>query len=199
MHLCWGPITFFCQSGRWFGQTMSCWDFWKISFVVLGGQKYQRDDSLGRYTSIHHINTLFPSTYDVRLLIDETFRGFAAKLGGFVSIAMFRGGDARFCGVLIRNTCVDAQRQWLTFNAFEGHPLPSLDIRKRDLSSWKAICTGVESNGGKSMWKIDNFIVNFVGRRPPRRVRAYKSTNNNKLNNIPMAPHQVIYLVGSYR
>ena len=31
----------------------------------------------------------------MRWLIDGKFRGVAATFGGFVSIAMFRGGDAR--------------------------------------------------------------------------------------------------------
>ena len=59
---------------------------------MLGGQKYQHDDSLGSCTSIHYISTLFPPTYDMRWLIDGKFRGVAAKVGDFTSIAMFRVG-----------------------------------------------------------------------------------------------------------
>ena len=59
---------------------------------MLGGQKYQHDDSLGSCTSIHYISTLFPPTYDMRWLIDGKFHALAAKVGDFTSIAMFRGG-----------------------------------------------------------------------------------------------------------
>ena len=59
---------------------------------MLGGQKYLHGDSLGTYTPIHYISTLFPPTCDMRWLIDGKFRGVAAKIGGFVSVAMFRGG-----------------------------------------------------------------------------------------------------------
>ena len=59
---------------------------------MLGGQKYQHDDSLGSCTSIHYISTLFPPEYDMRWLIDGKFRGVAAKVDDFTSIAMFRGG-----------------------------------------------------------------------------------------------------------
>ena len=66
--------------------------FWRVTFIVLGGQKYQHDHSLGSCTTIHYISTLFPPTYDMRGLIDGKFRGVAAKVGDFTSIAMFRGG-----------------------------------------------------------------------------------------------------------
>ena len=38
------------------------------------------------------ISTLFPPRYDVIRLIGGKFRGIAADIGAFVSIAMFRGG-----------------------------------------------------------------------------------------------------------
>ena len=66
--------------------------FLEGTFVVLGGQKYQHDDSLGSRTSIHYISTLFSHIYDIRWLIDGKFRGVAAKVGDFTSIAMCRGG-----------------------------------------------------------------------------------------------------------
>ena len=59
---------------------------------MLEGQKHQHDDSLGSFTSIHYISTLFPPTYDIRLLIDGKFHALAARVGDFTSIAMFRGG-----------------------------------------------------------------------------------------------------------
>ena len=59
---------------------------------MLGGQEYQHDDSLGSCMSIHHTSTLFPPIYDMRWPIDGKFRGVAAKVGDFTSIAMFRGG-----------------------------------------------------------------------------------------------------------
>ena len=59
---------------------------------MVGGQKYQHDDSLGSCKSIHYTSTLFPPTYDMRWLIDGKFRGAAAKVDDFASIARFRGG-----------------------------------------------------------------------------------------------------------
>ena len=66
--------------------------FLEDEFRPSGRSKVPNEDSLGPYTSIHSISTLFSSKHGVGWLIDETFRGFAAKFGGFVSIAMFRGG-----------------------------------------------------------------------------------------------------------
>ena len=60
--------------------------------MFLGGQNYHHDDGLGPCASIHHISTSFPPAYNMRMLIDGKFRGVAAKIGGFVGIAMFRGG-----------------------------------------------------------------------------------------------------------
>ena len=71
---------------------MSCCHFWRVTFIVLGGQKYQHDDSLGSWTFIHYISTSFPPTCDVRWLIDGKFHALAAKVGDFICIAMFRGG-----------------------------------------------------------------------------------------------------------
>ena len=92
MYPSWGPIAFSCHLLRWFGQNISCCHFWRVTFIVLGGQKYQHDDSLGSCTSIHYTSTLFPPTYDMRWLIDGKFRGLAAKVDEFISIWMFRGG-----------------------------------------------------------------------------------------------------------
>ena len=88
----WGPIAFSWQLGRWSGQTVSCCVFWRERFVLRWGQNYKHDDSLGPCPSIHLISTFFSATYDIRCLIGWKFRGFASKIGGFVSIAMFRGG-----------------------------------------------------------------------------------------------------------
>ena len=63
-----------------------------LSFVLLGGQNYQHDNSLGPCASIHLISTLFPPRYDIRRLIDGKFRAVAPKIDGFIGIAMFRGG-----------------------------------------------------------------------------------------------------------
>ena len=82
-------------SGNWIGHfsnSIFCCNFWRISFVLLGGQNYQSDDSLGPYTSIHYIGTFSSPTYGMRWLIHGKFRRFAAKFSGFVSIAMFREG-----------------------------------------------------------------------------------------------------------
>ena len=178
---------------------MSCWHFWKMSFVLLGGRKYQTKivwvltRPFTPSVPYSHLNMVWGGS------LMKRSEGLLLNLVVLWVSQCFVEVDATFCGVLIRNTSVDAQRQWLTYNAFEGHPLPSHDIRKRYLSSWKAICADKESNGGESMWKFDDFIVNLSDRQPPRRDRAYKSTNNNELKNTHIAPHLVIYLVGSYR
>ena len=65
---------------------MSNYNFLRVSFVVLSGQNYQHDDSLGTCTSIHFISTLFPPIYDMRWLIDGKFRGVASKIDGLASI-----------------------------------------------------------------------------------------------------------------
>ena len=96
------------------------------------------------------------------------------------------------------NFNIDTERQEITINALDGHQSTALDISERPLWSWKVLCTGMESNGGKSMRKFDDFIVNLGGRRPPRRVRAYNSTNNKELNNTRIALHQNMYLVRLY-
>ena len=59
---------------------------------MLGGQKHHYGGNLGPCAPSHYISTLFPPTCYMRRLIDEKFRGFAANIGGFTSIAMFRGG-----------------------------------------------------------------------------------------------------------
>ena len=72
---------------------MSNYNFLRVSFINLEGQKYQHDDSLGPCAPSHYTSTLFPPTCYIRRLIDEKFRGVAANIGGFTSIAMFRGGQ----------------------------------------------------------------------------------------------------------
>ena len=99
---------------------------------------------------------------------------------------------ARIPGALIRNTIIDTEQQSATATAWEGYQTKALGIPDWSLCKWKVLCTGVESNGGKSMWKFDDFIANLGGRRPPQRVRAYNSTNNHELNNTLIEPHQVI-------
>ena len=126
MYLRWGLIAFFWRLGRWFGQTVSCCAFWRVTFIILEGQNYHHDDSLGPCASIRHISTLFPPAYDIKWLIDGKFRGVAAKIGGFVSIATFRGGRRQI------SQGADSKYQywyWVTMNhnysmgrvLFDGH------------------------------------------------------------------------------
>ena len=73
---------------------------------MLGGEKDQHDDSLGPCASIHLISTLFSLGYGIRRLIDGKFRTFAAKLGGFISSWMFRGGQRQISrGADQKKTC----------------------------------------------------------------------------------------------
>ena len=106
--------------------------------------------------------------------------------------------DARSDRVLIRNTNTDTEQQSTTNTALDGHQTTTLGIPERSLCSWKVPCAGVESNGDISMRKFDDFIVNLGGRRPPRRVRVYNSTNNHALNNTLIVPLQYTYLVELY-
>ena len=48
------------------------------------------------------------------------------------------------------------------------------------------------------MRKFDDFIASLDGRRPPRRVMAFNSTNNHELDNTLIEPHRDIYLVEFY-
>ena len=162
---------------------------------MLGSQKYQHDDSLGSCTSIHYISTLFPPIYDMRWLIDGKFRGFAAKVDDFMSIAMFRGGQCQ------NQRGADSKYQywyWTTINHTYSMGRASNDgpwYNRATSMLMKGPFTGGESNGGKSIWKFDDFVANLGGRRPPRRVRAYISTNNHELNNTLTVPPQGMYLV----
>ena len=106
--------------------------------------------------------------------------------------------DARFRVVLIRNANIDTEQQSTITTRWEGHQTAALGISERCLCSWMVLCAGKESNGGKSMQKSDDFIVNLGGRQPPRRVRAYSSTNNHELDNTLIEPHQGIYVVEFY-
>ena len=66
---------------------------------------------MGPYASIHLISTLLPPTCDMRWLIDGNFRGIAAKIGGCVSIAMFRGGRRQNSRGTEPKTQIDTEQQ----------------------------------------------------------------------------------------
>ena len=106
--------------------------------------------------------------------------------------------NARFHEDLIRNTNVDTEQQSTTTTRWEGYTLMALDIPERPLCSWKVFCADKESNGGDLMRKFDDFIASLDGRRPPRRVMAFNSTNNHELDNTLIEPHRDIYLVEFY-
>ena len=60
----WCLIAFFWRLGRWFGQTISCSNFWRVTFVALGGQKYQHDDSVGlKKMRVHSLHQYLIPTY----------------------------------------------------------------------------------------------------------------------------------------
>ena len=166
---------------------------------MLGGQKYQHDDSLGSCTSIHYISTVFPPTYDMRWLIDGKFRGVAWKIGGFMSIWMFREGRCQISPGCWFETPI------LILNNNQPQLLDGKGIKQRPLVYTSALY----ANGRYlvPVWKLmeanryENptiFVVNLGGRRPPRRVRAHNSTNNHKLNNTLIVPPQDTYLVEFY-
>ena len=69
----------------------------------------------------------------MRWLIGGKFRGVAAKVGDFTSIAMFRGGRRQISGVLIRKTNIDTERQSTTTTRWEGRQTTALGIPEQPL------------------------------------------------------------------
>ena len=58
----------------------------------------------------------------MRWLIDGKFRGVAATFGGFVSIAMFRGGRRQnYRGALSPSLKIDTEQQSTTTTAWEQY------------------------------------------------------------------------------
>ena len=109
-------------------------------------------------------------------------------------------GNARFDGVLIRNTM-------LVLNNNQLQLLDGKGIKQRSL----VYPSDIHAHGrsfvpvGKVMEAIrcENSTKkskNSVGRRPPQRVRAYRSnsTNNHELNNTRLELHQNTHLVRLY-
>ena len=62
-------------------------NLWRV--IVLGDQKYQHDDSL----TIHLISMLSSPKYGKMRPIDGWFADFLPKIGYFISVWMFRGGQ----------------------------------------------------------------------------------------------------------
>ena len=81
----------------------------------------------------------------------ESFAGLLQKLVVLCVSQYFVEVDARFCGVLIRNTNIDTERQENTTTVWKEHQMAVFSISERHLCSWKVLCTGVKSNEGKSI------------------------------------------------
>ena len=81
----------------------------------------------------------------------ESFVGLLQRLTILEVSECFVEGNARVRGGLIRNTNVDTEQQSTTPTQWEGRHLTALDTPERHLCSWNVLCTGVESNRGKSM------------------------------------------------
>ena len=81
----------------------------------------------------------------------ESFAGFLQRLTILQVSQCFVEVDARFLGVLIRNTNIGAEQQSTATTRWEGRQTSVLDLPEQPLYPWKVLCTGVESNGGKSM------------------------------------------------
>ena len=82
----------------------------------------------------------------------ESFAGLLQRLAVWWVSQCLVEVDARFDGVLIRNTNIDTIQQSTTTNAWEGYQMTAPGIFDRPLCSWKVLCTGMESNGGMLMW-----------------------------------------------
>ena len=95
MYPYWGLTALPWPFGWLFGQTISCFHFFRVIFILMGGPKYQHDDSLGPCAFIHYISTLFPPTYDMGRLIDGKFRKIPARIDDLMSIWMLRGGRCK--------------------------------------------------------------------------------------------------------
>ena len=80
-----------------------------------------------------------------------SFAGLLQRLTILEASECFVEVDARITGALIRNTIIDTEQQSTTTTALEGYQTKALDIPDRPLCAWKVLCTGVESNGGKSV------------------------------------------------
>ena len=75
----------------------------------------------------------------------ESFAGLLQILVVLQASECFVEVDARFRGVLIRNTNVDAEQQSTTTTASEMYQTTTLDIPEHRICSWHLVCTGVES------------------------------------------------------
>ena len=64
----------------------------------------------------------------MRWLIDGKVRGVAAKIGGCVSIAMFRGGRRQNSRGTEPKTQIDTEQQSTTTTAWERYSLTPLDV-----------------------------------------------------------------------
>ena len=81
----------------------------------------------------------------------ESFTRLLQRLVILQVLQCFVEVDARFLGVLIRNTNIDTEQQSTTTNAWEGHQTTTLSIPEQLLCQRKVFCTGLEGNGGKSL------------------------------------------------
>ena len=104
-----------------------------VTFIVLGGQKYQHDDSLGPCASNHHIVYYFHLHMIRGGSLMESFAGLLQGLRVLEASECFVEVDARFRGVLIPNSNVDTEQQSTTTIALEGHQMTALDIPERPL------------------------------------------------------------------
>ena len=87
------PDSFFLAIGLVVRPNHLMLSFLRLTFIVLGGQKYQHDDSLGPCLSIHLISIFSPRRHDVMRRVDGKFRGVAWIIDDFISVWMFRGGQ----------------------------------------------------------------------------------------------------------
>ena len=101
-------------------------------------------------------------------------------------------------GLILNSNNIDTEQQSTATTTSGGYQTMVFGIPDQLLCPWAVLCTVVESCRGETIQKSNNVIANLGGRRPPRRVRAYNSTNNRELNNTCIVLRQNIYLVRLY-
>ena len=126
----------------------------------------------------------------------ESFAGLQQMLMVWQASECFVEVDARICGVPSQNPNIDTEQQSTTTTSLEGYQTTPCDTAERHVCSLLVICTGMKSYRDQMMKKSDDFIVNLGGRRPPRRVKAYSSTNNHELDNTNIDTRHDVYLAG---
>ena len=129
---------------------------------------------------------------------DGEFCGILAKTCPFRVAVVFRGvGDGSWSAASEANG-VAPKRRGVIATAREVDQKEVLGILDQSLCPRMVLCAGMKSYRDEMIQKSDHFIANLGGRRPPRRVRAYNSTNNHEFKTTRILLPQGIYGMERY-